>query len=219
MKKYTKESLIEVVSTSKTIREVLLSFNRNDSAASYKQLNKLIKEWDINIKHFLSRSEITKKMFNDGKLKKLNDGDIFVINSSTSRATVKQRLIQCELIKYECYNCGNKGEWLGEKMTLILDHINGVNNDNRLVNLRFVCPNCNSQLKTHCMGSKAFEDKPPKIDKRTLNHDRPYIRKVVWPDKDELKGLLDKMSYVSIGEKYGVSDTTIRKWSKKYNLI
>jgi len=37
-------------------------------------------------------------------------------------------------------------------MTLILDHINGVNNDNRLENLRIVCPNCNATLDTHCIG-------------------------------------------------------------------
>jgi len=34
-------------------------------------------------------------------------------------------------------------------MPLILDHINGVNNDNRLENLRFVCSNCDSQLDTY----------------------------------------------------------------------
>ncbi len=33
-------------------------------------------------------------------------------------------------------------------MTLILDHINGENHDDRLENLRWVCPNCNQQLPT-----------------------------------------------------------------------
>lgn len=36
--------------------------------------------------------------------------------------------------------------WNGERLNLILDHINGVNSDNRLKNLRLLCPNCNSQL-------------------------------------------------------------------------
>jgi hypothetical protein len=40
-------------------------------------------------------------------------------------------------------------EWVGKKMSLILDHINGVNNDNRIEN-RIVCPNCNATLDTHC---------------------------------------------------------------------
>ena len=35
-------------------------------------------------------------------------------------------------------------------MGLILDHINGVRDDNRLENLRIVCPNCAATLDTHC---------------------------------------------------------------------
>lgn len=46
--------------------------------------------------------------------------------------------------------CGQGEEWNGKKMSLILDHINGVHNDNRLENLRIVCPNCNATLDTHC---------------------------------------------------------------------
>ena len=45
--------------------------------------------------------------------------------------------------------CGIGPEWQGKPMPLILDHINGINNDNRLDNLRFVCSNCDSQLPTY----------------------------------------------------------------------
>lgn len=50
--------------------------------------------------------------------------------------------------------CGNKGFWRGKKLTLQLDHKNGVNNDNRLENLRFLCPNCHSQTDTFCGRNK-----------------------------------------------------------------
>ncbi len=43
----------------------------------------------------------------------------------------------------------NKGEWLGKSLSLHLDHINGINNDNRLENLRILCPNCHSLKPTH----------------------------------------------------------------------
>lgn len=39
--------------------------------------------------------------------------------------------------------------WGGRPFKLILDHVNGVRLDNSPENLRFVCPNCESQLPTH----------------------------------------------------------------------
>lgn len=37
---------------------------------------------------------------------------------------------------------------LEKELILELDHINGIRNDNRLENLRFLCPNCHSQTPT-----------------------------------------------------------------------
>lgn len=74
---------------------------------------------------------------------------IFVENSTFPRHSVKSRILLEELIEYRCSICGTDPEWQGKPMPLILDHINGVNNDNRLTNLRFVCSNCDSQLPTY----------------------------------------------------------------------
>lgn len=38
--------------------------------------------------------------------------------------------------------------WNGKVLQLILDHVNGNSNDSHPENLRFVCPNCDSQLPT-----------------------------------------------------------------------
>lgn len=74
---------------------------------------------------------------------------IFVENSSYNRKSLKKRILDDELIEYVCDICGLGPEWNGKPMTLVLDHINGVNNDNRLENIRFVCNNCDSQLPTY----------------------------------------------------------------------
>lgn len=74
---------------------------------------------------------------------------VMVENSTYSRHALKKRLIEENIIKYKCDICGSDPIWRGEPMPLILDHINGINNDNRLENLRFVCSNCDSQLPTY----------------------------------------------------------------------
>jgi 5-methylcytosine-specific restriction endonuclease McrA len=79
----------------------------------------------------------------------LKDEDVFVENSTYARHHIKRRIIQKRLVKYECTECGNIGEWNNKPLPLILDHINGVNDDNRIENLRFVCSNCDSQLPTY----------------------------------------------------------------------
>ena len=80
---------------------------------------------------------------------RLDDSVVFVENSTYPRHKLKARIINQNMIEYKCDECGNVGEWMGKQLPLILDHINGVNNDNRLENLRFVCSNCDSQLPTY----------------------------------------------------------------------
>jgi hypothetical protein len=77
------------------------------------------------------------------------DEVVFCENSTYARHSVKARIRTNNLIEYKCACCGLGPEWHGKPMPLILDHINGVNNDNRLENLRFVCSNCDSQLPTY----------------------------------------------------------------------
>ena len=75
--------------------------------------------------------------------------EILVENSSyVNISRLKQRLINEGKMEYKCQKCGIS-EWLGNPLTLQLDHINGVNNDHRLTNLRFLCPNCHSQTDTY----------------------------------------------------------------------
>ena len=83
------------------------------------------------------------------KARRFKNEDVFVIDSTYPRHRLKERIIKENMIDYHCSICGTDAIWLGKPMPLILDHINGVNNDNRLENLRFVCSNCDSQLPTY----------------------------------------------------------------------
>lgn len=69
--------------------------------------------------------------------------------------TLKKRILKENLIPYKCSECTLEPVWNNKILTLQLDHINGDNTDNRLENLRFLCPNCHSQTETFC--SKNFK--------------------------------------------------------------
>ena len=75
--------------------------------------------------------------------------EILVENSTyTAMHRLKIRLFNAGLLEQKCSICGNNGEWNGKPLSLTLDHINGIHSDNRLENLRILCPNCHSQTET-----------------------------------------------------------------------
>ena len=88
-----------------------------------------------------------KTILSNPKIKGVPKEFIFCKNSKSSPAHVRKLLIKENLIPYVCI-CGNVGTWNGVSLTLQMDHINGDRTDNRLKNLRFLCPNCHSQTHT-----------------------------------------------------------------------
>ena len=114
---------------------------RTSGGSSTDILKRRIKELNCSIKHF---NQTNKKSYQA----KYSLEEILVENSSYANiASLKKRLIKEGALEYKCAICGLT-EWLNKPISLQLDHINGINNDHRIENLRFLCPNCHSQTDT-----------------------------------------------------------------------
>lgn len=78
-----------------------------------------------------------------------------VLGEAKCRNTVKRHLLEAGILKNVCEECDLQ-EWLGRPLVMQLDHRNGIRNDNRLENLRMLCPNCHSQTETYGARNKSL---------------------------------------------------------------
>ena len=164
--------------------------------------------------------------------------EVLVEGSSYDRGKLKRRLFAEGLKEPRCELCGQGEEWQGRRMSLVLDHANGIHDDNRLENLRIVCPNCNATLDTHCgkrsrnpllpaicaRCGKGF--RPNRREQRYCSQDcgtrvaprgpRPQIRRAERPPYAELMAMIEAEGYSAVGRRFGVSDNAIRKWRLAY---
>jgi hypothetical protein len=94
------------------------------------------------------------KMLNRTSWTPLNPDEVLVSDSKVKRISIRRIVLRENLVPYVCASCGNTGEWHDKPLVLDLDHINGQGDDNRVENLRFLCPNCHSQTPTYRMPRK-----------------------------------------------------------------
>jgi hypothetical protein len=219
--RYSKEILEKIVNSSNNYSEVTKKLGLQPFYGNRQTVKKYINLFEIPTNHFRLTSSGSK-----GK-KKIELVDILVENSLYLNTTIlKERLYKEELKQRYCEICGQDENWMGNKISLILDHINGFNNDNRIENLRIVCPNCNAGLPTHggknvkhldkvihkCeCGNPTFEK-----NKNCVKCSQIKQRKVERPNYFQLIDEINSLGYRGCGKKYGVSDNTIRKWKKHY---
>jgi hypothetical protein len=229
MKTWTKEQLIDAVKSSKKYIEVAQKLGLTNLGSNYYTIKKYIKLYELDISHFMTRKEICSEARK--QISELTNEEIFCVNS-IDRKHIKNRILRDNLIEYKCQRCGIT-VWEGEKLSLHLDHINGVNNDNRLENLRFLCPNCHSLTDTYCAKNKINDLSTKKVTRCILceiiiSHNSLMCKKcnaqnrktkINWPNDDELIQLVKASNYQQVGTKLGVSGNAVKKRLHTHGLL
>lgn len=148
--KYTKEYLQLLVSESRSISDLLRRLGLNPNAGGSSQfIRGKLKVFGIDTSHFLGQGWNKGDIFGLAKRNTIPLEDILRDGVSYASSKLRLRLIKQGILKEECAECGQLSTWNNRRLTLQLDHINGERTDNRLENLRLLCPNCHSQTPTH----------------------------------------------------------------------
>ena len=143
------EKLPEAVKRSTCWAEVCRYLGRPAGGSSQATLIRWSKKLNLDTSHFQSDEERLRGLRTASKKKRIPNDQMFIEQSLVPRNLVRNRIIKDNLLEYKCSMCDNVGEWLGQKMSLQIDHVNGVSNDHRLQNLRWLCPNCHSITPTY----------------------------------------------------------------------
>ena len=142
----TDEQFVELIRNSSNIAEVLfkLGYTVKGNSWGYSQVKQRMLDLHIDKKDFKGKSAL----LNEVKQKEISPNSLLKENSKHTRTVLRRCIIKNGLLPYNCAICGIS-KWNEKTLSLELDHINGINNDNRLENLRFLCPNCHSQTCTY----------------------------------------------------------------------
>jgi hypothetical protein len=138
-----------IVTTSRTLAEILRRLGIAAKAGNYRTLKARLKEEKFDVGHLpIGRLDANKGRRIPKDVIPLPD--VLVEHSSYSRGSLKKRLLESGILQNRCSECKQEPEWNDKKLVLVLDHVNGISDDHRLMNLRLLCPNCNSQMPTFC---------------------------------------------------------------------
>lgn len=211
-----KASMAEAVASSESVSDVLKFFGLRAAGGNFRQVKKWAEAHGISLPSGIGEVQARKV----ANFNRQANSRIFVENGSYSRTHLKSRL---RLIwsTWVCAACGIGEEWNGKALSLQLDHINGVPNDNRLENLRLLCPNCHSQTETFAgkmnkRPAKATVKIPCACGKMTTfgrcqvcaRRDRS---KIDWPEDEDLKLMVKEHGYAGTGRILRVSDNAVKK--------
>jgi 5-methylcytosine-specific restriction endonuclease McrA len=144
---WTEEQLRKGAKKATSVRQLLSFLGLREAGGNYKQVKNYLESYNIDTSHFRGKGW-SKGLIGVGK-PRFPLESILVNGSSFQSYKLKKRLFAAGLKTPKCENCGWAEMSVDGRVPLELDHINGNSKDNRLENLRVLCPNCHSLQSTH----------------------------------------------------------------------
>lgn len=152
-RRWTDAQLQDAVRQSFSIRQTIFKLGLIPAGGNYLHIKRSIKSSNIDTSHFTGQGWSKGSVVSRVPMYSLSE--ILVADSNFNRCSLKKRLFKVGLKKPACEECGWAQVSEDGRIPIELDHINGKNNDNRLENLRILCPNCHSLKSTHRGRNKA----------------------------------------------------------------
>ena len=218
---WTESEFCEALREGGSIAEILRTLHAPLCTTSYRNFHQTIEALDLDASH-LPGTRYGSACLSKGK-PLLPLEEMLVRNSPHGNNHLKHRLLQEGVLKEKCSECGQGSVWRGNPLILQLDHKNGDGRDNRLENLRLLCPNCHTQTPTWC-GKKFKREAPvcrdcgtPVVTRgsRCRNCALQNRSKIQWPAVEALKEMVDREGYREVARSLGVSDNAVRKHLKR----
>jgi hypothetical protein len=146
---WSDDALKRAVAENVPLAGVLRALGYTPSGGMHRYLRAYITDLGLDTSHFRGQGW-SRGLALSGRGPRLSLDEILVRSSPyRSTSNLRQRLIAEGLKEGRCEHCG-LSEWMGRELPLALDHVNGDPTDNRLENLRILCPNCHALTDTWC---------------------------------------------------------------------